>query len=325
MTDWATARSVEGTAADTWAWDQYWRDGRLASCGGEQGDNYQAVIADGWVEFFARVPPDSRIVDVCCGNGAIARLAARVALLRGVRFSIDAFDSAVIMPEGSAAAANAIRFRGRTVAESTPYPSEHFDCVAGQYAIEYTDIERSLPELARISQNGCRVRFMAHARGGVVVSGAHEQLKDIERLRFSIGIFTAARVLAQTWSDSRASSERRAAIERYRAAQLALEQSTAHAVEPEMYRNVGNVLDHALRHQSQVGLAAVLDKIDEVAAGIEAHAVRLSEMARAALGEEEAKALAGRAQDAWRQSFRVAPVTRSDDVLLGWAVESLES
>lgn len=63
------------TGARSWAWDHYWRDGRLASCGGEGGAGYQTAIARGWREFFAGLANGSRILDVCSGNGAIALLA----------------------------------------------------------------------------------------------------------------------------------------------------------------------------------------------------------------------------------------------------------
>ncbi|HWT46383.1 MAG TPA: hypothetical protein VN085_10475, partial [Vicinamibacterales bacterium] len=74
----------------TFAWDQYWRDGRLASCGGEGGATYQPVIAEGWRQFFATVPEAARILDVCSGNGAVARLVAEVASTRNIRVHIDA-------------------------------------------------------------------------------------------------------------------------------------------------------------------------------------------------------------------------------------------
>src|SRR5262249_14723851 len=65
--------------ASTSAWDQYWQDGRLASCGGQGGVNYQPVIAEGWRRFFGTLTDGAHVLDICTGNGAVARLAAEVA------------------------------------------------------------------------------------------------------------------------------------------------------------------------------------------------------------------------------------------------------
>jgi hypothetical protein len=78
----------------TFAWDQYWRDGRLASCGGEAGANYQPAIAEGWRRFFGSMANGARVLDICTGNGAVARLAAEVASARNARVTIDAVDAA---------------------------------------------------------------------------------------------------------------------------------------------------------------------------------------------------------------------------------------
>lgn len=324
MTDLPPSRGRRGPEPEvTRAWDQYWRDGRLASCGGAGGANYQKAVSEGWKRFFRGLEPGARILDACTGNGAIAHLAAETAIECGIRFAIDAFDSAAIAPVRSASASEEmIQFRRRVAAESLPYANGSFDCVVGQYAIEYTQLDRSLGELARVSGSGCRVRFVTHAADGIVVEAARHQLADIDRLSQTFDIFAAARDVVESRAAGAAEDTRRRAEIRYRQGLVALQRAAGAAVEPAMYHNVCSVIDHALSQQRRVGPQLVLDKIGEVEATLNAHALRLEAMSRAALDEPQARHLTDLAASAWRQPFRFAPLARGDGACLGWLVES---
>ena len=326
MTDSAARPPPDSPAADAvWAWDQYWRDGRLASCGGAGGTNYQPAIAEGWRRFFSRLPPGARVLDVCSGNGAVARIAAENAVARGTRFGIEAVDAAELAPPalpGEIAAM--IAFRNRTAAESLPYPATSFDCVAGQYAVEYTDLDRSLPELARVAAPACRVRFVCHAAEGIVVATAGRQLRDVVRLRETCDIFSLARTVAEAQTNGEREALTRA-TERYRDGIWRLRRAATESQEPEMYRNVSGVISHALSVQARVGVQPVRDKIDEAATTLAAHEARLQAMTAAAVDSAGAESLAARAAGLWDRPFGHAPALRRDGLLLGWIVESQDA
>ena len=308
--------------ARVWAWDHYWRDGRLASCGGEGGMGYQEAIARGWHEFFCSLPEDSHILDVCSGNGAIARVAERSANERGKRFAIDAVDAAQLVPPGFEAN-GMIRFHSRVAAESLPFPDASFDVVVGQYAIEYTDLTRSLPELARVSRAACQLRFVIHAREGIVVRGARDQLAEVSLLRDS-GIFVAAKSLAEVQGGVAPPGESLQQLQqRYETATRQLTQAAARSVEAQMFTNTLQVLNHALSVQAQVGMPTVIAKIAEVSQSITAHATRLHAMVEAAIDEHGATDLADRIGKLWSQKLRVQACSRTDGALLGWALQSV--
>lgn len=305
----------------TFAWDQYWRDGRLASCGGEGGVNYQPAIAEGWRRFFASLSDGARVLDICTGNGAVARLAAETARLRKLKVTIDAVDAALINPAGIGPDAHMIRFSPRTPAENLPFPDASFDVIVGQYAIEYTDIERTLNELNRVSQRTARVRFVTHASGSHVVQGAARQLADVERL-LQTGIFEAAETLVRAIEKHPAEISQDEARSNFRDALRSLQQAAASAEDLRMYNNVGTVVVHAIQHQPQIGAGPVLDKIIETASAIKAHEARLSAMRRAALDAPAAQALATRAEQLWARKFKLDPLLRADGAVFGWVLES---
>lgn len=303
------------------AWDAYWQDGRLASCGGAGGAAYQAAITEGWWAFFAGLPAGSRILDACTGNGAVARVAEEVALAGGGKLSIDAFDAALIAGGAGTEGQSLINFRSRVMAEALPYADDCFDAVVSQYGIEYSDMERSVAELARVSAPGCRVRLMVHAAEGVVVESAGRQLADARQLLGS-GVFEAARTLAEGQRDGLEEQALHGLIDRYAAVLRQLEQAAAASVEPEIYANTCSVLTHALAAQGQVGAGPVLGKIDEAVENVRAHEARLGAMQQAALDEAAAGTLAERIGELWGQQAAVEPGRRADGAQLGWIITS---
>ena len=308
--------------AATFAWDQYWRDGRLASCGGEGGINYQSDIATGWQRFFLDTLSDGmRLLDICTGNGAIARLAAAVASTGNLHVAIDAVDAAVINPEEPGPGTGMIRFSPRTPAEALPFDDATFNVIVGQYAIEYTDVERSLAELARVSLPTAAVRFVTHAAGSIVVQATHRQLTDAQNLTRT-GVFEAADALARACASSQDAAHVDAARGNFQHALRALREAATHAEDLRMYRNTDGVLVHALQQQARVGTEPVLAKIAEMALAIKAHEARLTAMRHAALDDEAARALCSRAEQMWGRTFQREPLTRADGAILGWVVAS---
>lgn len=305
----------------TFAWDQYWRDGRLASCGGEGGANYQNVITAGWRRFFGKLADGACVLDVCTGNGAVARLAAEAASSRHLAVHVDAVDSAVINPAGSGPGLEMIRFSPRTPVEQLPFPDGSFDVIVGQYALEYTDVERSMVELQRVSRPAVDIRFVTHAAGSIVVQEAKHQLDDAERL-IGIGLFEAAEALVRARDAHVDAIRSHGARRQFQNAVQVLQEAETGSVDPRMYRNVGNVIVNAVQQQAHVGVDPVLDKIAETAAAVSAHAARLSAMRKAALDAPAAQALVTRAEQLWAQKFDLNPLARPDGALLGWVVES---
>jgi SAM-dependent methyltransferase len=305
----------------TFAWDQYWHDGRLASCGGEGGTNYQPAIAEGWRRFFDTLEEGARILDVCSGNGAVARLAADAAKQRNLNVTIDAVDSAEIRPGGFGSTGATIRFLPRIQAENLPFPDAAFDVIVGQYAIEYTDVERTLAELRRVSRPLAAIRFVTHAAGSVVVQGAKEQIDDADRL-LETGIFEAAEALARSTAGHPYPVNINDARANFRHALQSLEIAARNALDLRMYQNAGNVIVHAIQQQPRVGPGPVLDKIRETALAIRAHHARLTAMRHAALDEMQAESLATMAERLWERKFELAPLLRSDGATFGWVLAS---
>jgi SAM-dependent methyltransferase len=161
------------------AWDRFWSYDRLSSFGtGTGSGNYGEPIAAGWRAFFASLPRGARVLDIATGNGAIAVMAIEA----GDELRVTGADLAKVKPaafvSGSSGALKRIRFLAGAAAEDLPLEEASFDAVVSQYGIEYSDLQRSLPEAVRVLAPGGRLRFACHAAEGTVAADTRRAIAD---------------------------------------------------------------------------------------------------------------------------------------------------
>jgi hypothetical protein len=70
-----------------------------------------------------------------------------------------------------------IRFYPGVAAESLPFAADSFAAVSGQYALEYTDVARSLAEVMRVLKPDCDAQFIVHHADSLVVERARASLR----------------------------------------------------------------------------------------------------------------------------------------------------
>ncbi len=312
-------RSVES------AWTHYWHSDRLASCGGAGGRQYQPAIVRHWHRVFAALEPPHHLLDLCCGNGALAILAGHYFWAsHGLEAEIDAVDRAAIDPgrwlTQHRAWVSKIRFQGNTAAESLPFPDAMFTAVIGQYALEYTDLTRSLPECVRVLAPRGHLAFVLHAREGSVAARALAQQTEIARIQ-ALNYFHRARELAQAAGVGAPPSVLGPLRQAFEIEQEALRALARDASEPDMYENILGVTEHALEHVRDCPVELIVAKISEVEAGLHFHALRTGALIHAAL---DARGIREHLAPLFTQGFKPVgecpAALRGPMGLLGWSV-----
>ncbi len=149
------------------AWSSYWSEGNVTSLPNLFADNYGGDVLRFWNEAFAALEGNSRVLDICTGNGAIAYLVRNHADHRAIRCEIHAIDVAEIQPanpERGETTLNEIQFHSGVAVEATNFRSDCFDLVAGQFALEYCNVADAVKELSRIiRKDGALILMMHHA------------------------------------------------------------------------------------------------------------------------------------------------------------------
>lgn len=296
--------------SERWIWDRYWQCDRIASCfDGAGATNYDDSVAAGWRKFFDGLPTGSRIIDLCTGNGAVALIAAAAGREQGKDFSITGVDQAEIDPPSHVSRHRdemaGIRFIGRTEVESIPFPDGSFDVAISQYGIEYSDVPRTITEVARLLGPGGQARFVVHAADGIVAANARTIIAEADLLLGEIDLIAASRrcfeacatVEGGDFSDA-ARQNAKSAFDAFRTALQLTSAQIPKAVDKMMFHNSGGVMLDAFQARRRVGYDAVFAKVDTVEGEILAHRGRLQALADSALDEAGVEALCTKSRDA---------------------------
>jgi SAM-dependent methyltransferase len=106
----------------------------------------------------AALRPGERVLDVGCGTGVVARLAAEQVGARGEVTGVDVNPGMLAVARRTAAAEGASIQWYETAAESMPLPDEAFDVILCQMALQFmTDRSAALAEMHRVLAPGGRI------------------------------------------------------------------------------------------------------------------------------------------------------------------------
>ena len=282
---------------DNWVWNQYWHADRIASCFDDAGArNYDEFVASGWRQFFADLPSGAGILDLCTGNGAIALLAAESANDP----KIVAVDQADIDPSlyvtRHRESLAKIQFVPRVNIESLPFEDRTFEAVVSQYGVEYSNLDKSIPQIARVVATDGRLRLVMHAAEGSVAATIQKLIPEIEFLLVDLDLVGAALACFET-------GER-----------------ISQAADAYMLRNAGATLLDLFNRRAQFDAPELLSLAEEVRTELKAHRGRLEQLLGASVTRSKAEEIA----DFFRQlgaSTIVVSDLKAEGFLLGHVVE----
>jgi len=171
---------------ELWEWSVFWQSDQLQSCMPVNESNDSNRLFSTWQDFFASLPIGARMLDLGTGNGSVATQAVSVSNDKAKQFSIHGVDLAEIDPSrfvtSVANLLQEITFHPQTPMEKLPFPDEHFDAITSQYALEYSQTDKSLAEAMRVLRPQGSFRFLLHADDGVLKSRCKLQRRQAETI-----------------------------------------------------------------------------------------------------------------------------------------------
>lgn len=319
--------------AEDWIWTRYWHFDRVASCMDGAGlRNYVEEVAAGWRTFFRRLPPNSTILDLCTGNGAIALLAAEVGRVTEKDFVVIGVDGAAIDPKRHVQKyredLERIEFRASVDVEKLPLANCSVSAIVSQYGIEYSDLSKSLAEVGRVlSRSGC-LRFVLHAADGAVAEAANKSVEEANYLLERVDLpGAAARCLEAVLSIERDPAvqpdARRIADESYNRFQAALTATAQYlhsATEQKMVQTSISVLADTFAKRAYFDLPKLLDKVEEVRTEIVGHKGRSMALIMAAVTDEDLSVISDMLRAAAIPEVVCSRLTRHGR-LIGYVIE----
>jgi SAM-dependent methyltransferase len=264
--------------------------------------NYDDRVAAGWRAFFRTLGPGSRILDLCTGNGAVAIIAAEVGTIHGKGFAITGVDLADIDPKRFVSrlggVARDIAFVPRTSCETLSFADGSFDAVISQYGVEYSNLDKTLPEAVRVLAPGGRLRLFLHAKEGTVVASTKKAIADadflLDKARLCDKAAACFRAVGAV-ENATADADEATADRCFTAFRSALDSTTNHlrkATDEAMIRNAAGVLLHAYENRRHFPPGALVAKAGELKTEICAHRSRQKALVYAAVNAARTAKLA---------------------------------
>ncbi len=180
-------------------WSVFWRQGHSTTFGDWFKQGYDGAVADWWLAVLADAPGKASVIELGCGNCSL--LPAMVKSGRGEKYvGVDVAKVSLSPVAGQALADSGIQLvlHAETPAEAVPEADESADLVASVFGIEYSDMERSIPEAARLLKQGGRFCALLHHDDSIVTTMSKRAIgefheEDLESALAALGAISSAR------------------------------------------------------------------------------------------------------------------------------------
>ena len=176
-------------------WSQYWQKGFLTSFGSSIKTNYQGVIKDCWFNFFDKLTPQDKVIDIGTGNGALIALAQAHPSWHCKFVGID-YANLHISDEALLEREN-IEFFSNLQAENLTFNTGEFTTAIAQFSLEYTDIEQSIKEISRVLSTEGRFQFVCHHTDSLILKPSNRLLHIALKIQEKEGVLDTLKKLVQ--------------------------------------------------------------------------------------------------------------------------------
>ncbi|MEE4217899.1 MAG: class I SAM-dependent methyltransferase [Xanthomonadales bacterium] len=160
-------------------WSLFWRQGHSTTFGDYFKQGYVGAVADWWQSKLDGLPENATVMELGCGNCSL--LPAMIA--SGVKGKYIGVDIAEVSPspvaqQGLAESGIELVLHSATPAEKVPQPDASADLVASVFGIEYSDMERSVPEAARVLKPGGRFCSLVHHDNSLITGMSRRAISE---------------------------------------------------------------------------------------------------------------------------------------------------
>ena len=307
------------------AWSSYWSEGNITSLPNLFADNYSGDVLRFWNEAFKTLEENSRVLDICTGNGAVAHLAREYADRQGIRCEIHAIDVAEIQPgklDRGNSHINEIRFRSGVAVESTHCRSDYFDLVVGQFALEYCQLPDAARELSRIMRAGGMLVLMMHHADSATARSTRQFIEVADEFLQEPTLFYRLRKYAEQRIGQKAINSRKTFRKRQ---QLMAGLSEADNLSARFPNNrfVSVTLDNIKRFVERIHGDPLLriEEIRDFERTVQHHLTRVRDQRDASFDKARMSRLAALLDTAGMGSVQYEPYFL-DDVLFAWTLRA---
>ena len=166
---WVDAKSRGNTPTQD-AWTAFWQEPGQSRCVAGNPAIWQELTLH-WSSFAAALTPVTRVLDLGCGAGAVARLlldARDDVHVTGIDF---ARIPLTIHPH--------VELLSDTAMEHLPFADGSFGAVVSQFGYEYSQVERAAREMARVMTPHASISLLVHHADSSIVAANRARLSAL--------------------------------------------------------------------------------------------------------------------------------------------------
>jgi SAM-dependent methyltransferase len=163
-------------------WSVFWRQGHSTTFGDWFKQGYEGAVAEWWQAALAGAPGNATVIELGCGNCSL--LPAMVQAGAGGKYigvDVARVSPSAIAGQGLGESGIDLVLHSETPAEQVPEPDGSADLVASVFGIEYSELERSVPEAARLLRKGGRFSALLHHDGSIVTTMSKRAIGEFDR------------------------------------------------------------------------------------------------------------------------------------------------
>jgi len=162
-------------------WSLFWRQGHSTTFGDYFKSGYTGAVADWWQSQLSHLPGDTVVMELGCGNCSLLPAMIKAGVKgRYIGVDIARVQLSAICEQGLPGSGIEVTLHSETPAEDIPEPDDSVGLVASVFGIEYSNIDRSLPEVSRLLQPGGRFCALLHHVDSVVTSMSRRAISEYD-------------------------------------------------------------------------------------------------------------------------------------------------
>ncbi len=162
-------------------WSLFWRQGHSTTFGEYFKQGYAGAVADWWQSVLESLPARTVVMEVGCGNCSLLPAMIKAGVnAKYIGVDIASVQLSAIAEQGLAESKIEVILHSRTPAEEVPEPTASVELIASVFGIEYSDLDRSLPEVLRLLKPGGRFCALLHHDDSVVTSMSRRAISEYD-------------------------------------------------------------------------------------------------------------------------------------------------
>ena len=160
-------------------WSVFWRQGHSTTFGDWYKQGYDGAVAEWWQAALTQAPENATVIELGCGNCSL--LPAMVKAGSGGKYigvDVARVSPSAVAEQGLAESGVEVILHSETPAEEVPEADAMADLLASVFGIEYSGLDRSVPEAARLLKPGGRFCALLHHDESIVTTMSKRAISE---------------------------------------------------------------------------------------------------------------------------------------------------